>query len=388
MPDRPSLLSRALAAAIRAPLASALAAEQVQSGIKSPFSAYGDASHLESITPDQWLGGYTAFTMNRARAMGIATVAKARNTIAPQIGRLPLQAWKGREPVTLGMELLAQPERGVPRSTTITNTVDQLMFYPRAYWRVTERNSYGYPAFVKLVAHESIREDTAGQLTHVDGEAVQPRDILRFDSPLGAGLLIDGRETLQRAYVLNQVTARAEDNPVPTVELHDEGNDQLTEEEVRKLVDAWAVNRRRSGVAYTPKRIKTTPHGVNNGQLLIDARRSIQLELVRHLNVSAWVADVSVEGSTLKYENRSLRNWELLDLNLAPYLSAIADRLSMGDVTPRGWEVRFTTDMLTQPDEKTRAETAAIWVSSSIKSADEIRNAEGLAPMTINPEEK
>jgi hypothetical protein len=385
MPDRPSLLSRALAAAIRAPLASALAAEQV--GIKSPFSAYGDASHLESLTPDMWLGGYQAFTMNRARAMGIATVAKARNTICPQIGRLPLQAWKGREPVTLGMELLAQPERGVPRSTTITNTVDQLMFYPRAYWLVTERNSYGYPAFVKLVGHDAIREDTSGKLSHVDNVPVSPRDVIRFDSPLGAGLLADARDTLQRAYVLNQVTARAEDNPVPTVELHDEGNDQLTAEEVRKLVDAWADNRRRSGVAYTPKRIKTTPHGVNNGQLLIDARRSIQLELVRHLNVSAWVADVSVEGSTLKYENRSLRNWELLDLNLAPYLSAIADRLSMGDVTPRGWEVRFTTDMLTQPDEKTRAETAAIWVGSQIKTADEIRNGEGMAPMPVQNEE-
>jgi hypothetical protein len=388
MSDRPSLLGRALAAAIRAPLASALAAEQLEHGIKSPFSSWGEDSHLEHLTPDLWLGGWSQFAMNRDRAMGIATVAKARNVIAGQIGRLPLQAWKGRIPQTLGMDLLAQPERGVPRSTTITNTVDQLMFYPRAYWHVTERNSYGYPAYVKLVARDSIREDTSGNLSHVKGVAVRQGDVIRFDSPLGAGLLAVARETLQRAYVINQVTARAEDNPVPAIELHDTSTkDQLDEDDVRKLTDAWTANRRRSGVAYTPERIKVNTHGLQNDQLLIDARRSIQLELVRHLGVSAWVADVTVEGSTLKYENRALRNWELLDLNLAPYLTAIADRLSLADVTPRGWEVRFNTDMLTQPDEKTRAETAALWVSSKIKTPDEIRDGEGLAPMTIQTEE-
>jgi hypothetical protein len=382
MPDtemRPGLITRALNALRVAPLARTLAADG-ELPIVSPFS---DDSHLADITADMWLGGAldpTVWRVDRDRAMAIGTIAKVRDVVVNGVAGLPLLTMRGAERMP-ERSIIAQPERGRPRSETIALTVDQLMFYPRAYWHVVERDAYGWPAYVEVVPHADIREDTAGNLVAIGTRDVQPADVIRFTSPLGPGLLARGKSTLQRAHTLNLAVALAEDNPVPTVELHDENDTSLTAPEIAALTNAWREARRKGGVAYTPKRIKMTAHGQQSSQLLIDARRALQLELVRHAGVSAWIADVTVEGSTLKYENRALRNYELLDLNLSPYLVAIADRLTMGDVTPRGWTVRFDTDQLTRPDEEVRARTAQTWRAAGIMTVNEIRARENLSPL-------
>jgi hypothetical protein len=380
---RPGLITRALNALRVAPLARSLAADG-ELPIVSPFS---DNSHLADITPeltaDMWLGGAldsATVPVDRSRAMAIGTVAKVRDVVVNGVAGLPLLTMRGPERMP-ERSIIAQPERGRPRSETLALTVDQMLFYPRTYWHVVERDAYGWPAYVEVVPHGDIREDTDGNLVAIGTRPVNPSDVIRFPSPLGTGLLARARTVLQRAHALNVSAALAEDNPVPTVELHDENDTSLTPEEIAKLTNAWREARRKGGVAYTPKRIKMTPHGQQQSQLLIEARRALQLELVRQAGVSAWIADVTVEGSTLKYENRALRNYELLDLNLSPYLVAIADRLTMGDVTPRGWTVRFDTDQLTRPDEKDRATTAVAWVGAGIMTVNEIRARENLSPL-------
>lgn len=323
-------------------------------------SGWSDNSHLADIALADFLGFAEDYVLvNRATAMQISTIAAGRNTIAGIGGRLPLYAEQGGIRAPQQPALLSQPERGIPRTTSMQWLYDSLLFYPHAWWHVIERDFYKWPTKVERVEQSEARLDDKGRLIAIGNRDVKPEDVIRFDSPLGAGLLIDGANRIKRAYAIEAAAALAEDNPVPTVELHNEGAD-LNDTEREVLLTAWSAARRKRGVAYTPKNLKAIAHGQQTEQLLIAGRKQLNLDLVRQMNLPAWAASNAVEGATMTYDNRQLRNWELIDITLGGYFAAITGRLSMPDVTPRGWEVKVGTDDLTRPDQKTRFETYRI----------------------------
>jgi hypothetical protein len=350
-------------------------------------SRFSDNSHLADITLEDWLGAlpdYVAIT--RKNAMTVGTVGAARQVYAGTNGRLPIYTEKdGVRARSINASLFDQPERGTPRSTTMMWTYDALFFHPCTWWHVLERDFYGWPIWVEWVSHDRATTDSDGLLIQVDRKPVKPADVIRFDSPLGDGFLRNAKRDIQRAIALNLSASLAEDNPVPTVELHNEAGVPLTDEQREKLVSDWSASRRKRGVAYTPKGLKVIAHGQAPQQLLIDGRRAISLDLIRHANLPAWAASTAVEGATMTYDNRSLRNWELIDLSFASFHAAIDDRLSMPDVTPRGWRVRTSVDDLTKPDEKTRFETYAIGKSNGFIDNAWIAEREGWA--TVPTEE-
>jgi hypothetical protein len=374
-----SILDKALGAIGYMPVARGLASE----ALSSPWSNTDD---LTRWTLDDLFGiDLTGVQVNRARAMRVATVAKARNVIASTVGRLPMYTAKDGRRAAVQNPLLARAERGVPFSTTMTWTIDALMFYPCTWWHVTERDAAGWPLWVEWIDRSRATLDTTGRLSAIDNKAVDPKNVIRFDSPLGTGLLDIARDTIARAITINKSASHAEENPIPSIDLHHiDGNASLTEEEIAKLVDGWRKARIRGGIGYTPKSIEARALGIQPEQLLIDARKQIQLELIRHLNFPAWAADVELGGSSLNYSNRASRNAELIDLACAPYISAIRDRLSMPDVTPRGWRVLFDTDELTRDDLKTRFETYSLGRKAGFLTNQQIADWEGWD--TVPPE--
>lgn len=364
-----SFLDRILGA-VTAPLARGLAAEV----IASPWM---DTDPLTKITLDDLWGVTTTQAVSRKHALRIATVAKARNVIATNVGRLPLFTVKDGTRSPIQPQVLQQPERGVPLSTTLTWTCDALFFYSCTWWHVLERDAYGWPSWVEWVDRSRAQLDTDGNLTHIDGAKVPATDIIRFDSPLGSGLLDIARDTLTRTLAINNAASHAEENPVPSIELHAEDTVERKPEEIAALVEQWRQARIKGGVGYTPKSITAKTLGQAAEQLLIDGRKSIQLELARHANVPAWALDVELNGSTLTYQNRQQLSAELIDRVLSPYMTAIADRLSLGDVTPRGWRVRFDTDEWTKPDMQTRFATYSVGKSSGFIDNQWIADQEG-----------
>lgn len=348
---------------------------EVAADVASPWS---DNSHLADIDLMELFGLADAsrIPVNRASAMELDVVSKVRNTTAGTIGRLPLFDEKNNQRNPLGRSLLAQPDPSVPLSTTLNWTVDHLIFYPCTEWVVLHRDAYGFPDQARHVPWSKAERDAGGNLVKAWGQSVEDKDVIRFDSPLAGGLLAHGRNAIKRATVIGRAASVAEDNPVPSFELHNEGAD-LKADEIDTVLKTWMEGRRKYGVGYTSKAIKATAHGQRLEQLLIEGQKRADLMLVRKMNAPAWVADVAVDGSSITYNNRASRNWELIDLAAAPYMSAIVDRLSMGDVTPRGWRVKFDTDELTKPDQKTRFETYEIGMRAGFVTKEQITAWEG-----------
>lgn len=361
-------------------------AVELAASFTQPLSPFAPAdNHLERVAFAGLLADTVDYVhMDRARAMQLSVIASGRRRIAGTIGRLPLIVTRSGEQLATP-QLLEQPEHGRTRSATITWTVDALIFYPYVHWLVTERDAAGWPSRVQLVPKQLEVLNDLGELVAVGDTPVNPINAIRFDAP-DSGLLIDAADALRRAWIIAQAASKAEANPVPALDLHNSGED-LTQTEVDQLLDSWEQARRRRGVGYSSRGLEVRTLGVSTEQLLISGRRQLDLELARHLGVPAWAVDVSLEGSSLSYQNRASRNSELIDGALAPYLEAIASRLSLQDVTPRGQRVTFDTDELVKPLREERLKTLGQAVSDGILTIDEARASEGLPPLNDTQEQ-
>ena len=58
------------------------------------------------------------------------------------------------------------------------------------------------------------------------------------------------------------------------------------------------------------------------------------------------------------YQNSEQRRQDLLDFTLSAYMKAVEQRLSMADVTPRGYRAKFNLDSFLRGDTKGRMEAA------------------------------
>lgn len=339
-------------------------------GIRTGFaSPWADSSHLGEVTLAKFYGLADDLDVwvDRSSAMSLSPIAKGRRVLVTNGARLKLQNKRGSAAAPLTMPYLEQPEADRPLSGTLTWTLDALMFYPRTWWIVQRRDFAGWPARggCKLLDRKDAEFDSDGKLVAAWGDKIGPgeryeeRDVIQFDAP-DRGLLAEARRTIKRALILNAAAALAEGNPVPSLNLRNDGPNKLEAHQIKELLESWVDARKKYGVSYTDKGITPEAFGIANTQLLIDGRKQMDLELARHVGIPAWAADVSLEGSSLTYQNRSSRGWELIDLYLTTYLSPITSRLSMADTTPIGWSTEFGLDELTREDQKTRFETYAI----------------------------
>lgn len=347
--------------------------------IKSP-EEWADSSHLMPVDLQNLFGLSDAsnIQISRRTAMGLDVVAKGRRVLATNLGRMSLVNKKAGRPAPLQMGYLQQPEEDRPLAQTLIWTADALYFHPRTWWIVQRRDGYGWPARggVKLLDRADAELDDKGRVVKAWGEPVNSRDVITFESPDG-GLLRDGLRTLRRAVVLDRAASLAEENPVPSVDIHNVGPKQLEAHQITTLLQSWQAARAKYGAGYSDKSIEVKTLGLDKEQLLLDAQNRMDIKLARQIGIPAWAADVALEGSTLNYQNRASRAWELIDLYLATYTTAIGSRLSMNDATPIGWTTEFDTEVLTRPDLKTRFETYEIGMRAGFVDQAWVEEQEG-----------
>ena len=343
---------------------------------------------LESFEPDPTTAAILAggYPIDRAAAMSVAAVAKGRHLIAASIGRFPLVAMVGTDPAPRPPGWVAQPEAGRPRNTSILWTVDALIFYGRAFWRITERYADdNRPARFEWVPEWAARTDQYGALISAWNEAVAPGASIRIDGP-HEGILNFAAPRIHEALEIDRAAAHASNNPVPSIELHQTAGDPLTSTEIADLVGNWRRAREAHGVGYTNQSVQLIPHGIAPEQLLIDGRNAVALNIARAMGIPAWAIDATVQGSSLNYSNAPSRSRELIDYGLTPYMSAIEGRLSMDDVLPAGTWARFDTTDLLRGDFKERMDAYEVAIRAGVYTAEECRRMETGTALEPNSE--
>lgn len=382
----------------RRPLAVAATVPLAYDGVVSPWQA--DPNYLGQVLVSELFPTAPAGPPTRGDAMGVPALARARNVVCQTVGRMPLVHMRGADVLPADQPSpVRQPEEGRPRFITLLWTADQMMFYGRSWWHVTGRyaaeggSTVGRPRTFRLVLERDAVVDDAGQLVGIrtgrdtPNTPVKPGDGIRFDGP-HEGILNYDRGTIRAAAALERTAGRTAANPVPTIELHQTTPDRLDKTEVDELIRQWmaARNSENGAVGYTPASLEAKVHGAPVEQLLIEGRKAAALDIARLVGVPAWAVDAPVDGSSLTYSNTPSRTRELLDYGVSAYVEAIAGRLSLDDVLPRGHWCRFDADQLLSLDFAGRAAAYKVAVESKVWSVDELRAIEHGTPLESTEE--
>lgn len=335
---------------------------------------FGITSYSDPIAP--------APRISRSEAIQVPAVKRCRDLIAGSLGQLPLDVID-TEKVTTVNDLLTQPERNKGRSVTMTRTAEDLLFEGVAWWRIVERAWDGYPKSVARLDPRSItiKQDQKvyyrrdGMVQGSVDEWIPDRDLIRFDSPNDA-LLVAGARAIRTCLKLDAAAAMYADSPRPLGFFSPaDGADPAADADIATMLDDWHTARKTNADAYIPAALKYNPTQFTPEQIqLADARQHAVLEIARVAGVDPEELGVSTTSRT--YQNQQDRRKDFLDFTVGPYLRAIEDRLSLGDVTKRGYHVRFNLDAFLRSDSKTRMETYKTALEVGAITQAEIRELE------------
>lgn len=322
----------------------------MQVGIESPFP------HTHTLSQIVWtdlVGAGVELPLDRTQAMAIPALARQRHIITGTVARCPLAVFTGDQ--------LMPPEgwRWAYRTDGVLSpyhrmlwTVDDLMFSGWSLWRATRGYDPG-AGTPTLLAAERVPLDrweveTETGFVKVDGEYVDSTEVILIPGP-HEGILNFGAPALRRMIDNLDAAATAARNPAAYLELHYDGDEPLTDTQIDALIARWAAARRgeNGGVAYTGKGLTVNEHGTHEAHLLIEGRNADAVDASRLVSSPAAMADATNAGASLTYETTAGRNTQLIDYGVGIYMDAIAARLSMDDVVPRGQRTAFDTTQLT-----------------------------------------
>lgn len=314
---------------------------------------------LNTIVWNDLVGGDNLPT-TRAAAMKIPAVARARHLIVGTVARCPLTVWNGDallEGDAAPTWTYRTDQGGLPPYHRMVWTVDDLLFHGWSLWaRVNNAPTTdgGRPAAMTRVAQERWRFDKVGRVEtrRADGQwhpAAQDEVVLIPGAH--EGILNFGAGALAEARGLASAASKAADNPAAYLELHYTGDEPLSAEARKTLIDGWVAARKgeNGGVAFTNKYVEVKEHGTHEAHLLTEGRNAAAVDVARTMSVPAAMVDATNAGASLTYETVGGRNAEFIDYGVTLYMDPIAARLSMDDVVARGLSVRFDTSVLRDP---------------------------------------
>jgi HK97 family phage prohead protease/HK97 family phage major capsid protein len=332
-----------------------------------------------------WTSASGVQRVSRAEALSVPAVLRARNLIAGGLGVLPLHLVDPQRR-TVPSSLLDQPEAAVPRSVTMTMAFEDLLLEGVAWWRIRKFAWTGYPETVERVEPSRVAVTPNGQV-HVDGVHVPDAELIRFDSP-NPGLLTVAARAIRTCLLLDQAAARYAAEPMPSGYFAPaDGADPADDTEIQAILDDWGVARNTRATGYIPASLKYNTVQWSPEQLqLADARQHAVLEIARAAGVSP--EDLGVSTTSRSYSNLEMDQQRFVTETLQLPGQAVADRLSMGDVTPRGYRVRVEYGGRLRTDTAGRYAAYAVGLDVGALAPDEIRELEDKPTLTAGQRPK
>lgn len=299
-------------------------------------------------------GGWNNYanSINRMNAMSVPAVRQCRDLICNTIAAIPLEVFS----VASGEEIPApswikQPDLRAPLPVTIGWTVDSLLMYGQAFWRVTELYADdGRPARFEWIQNDRISakfNETSTEVEYymINGDRVPDSGIgslITFQA-LDQGILFTGARTIQSAIDIERAANVASQTPQPSGYIKNTGAD-LPDDKVQALLNAWKNARQNRSVAYLTATLdyQTTSFSPKD-MMYNEASQFLAAQIARICNIPAHMINAEMMRSNT-YQNILDARKEFLAYSLQPYITAIESRLSMDDLTPRGQVVRFAVD--------------------------------------------
>jgi HK97 family phage portal protein len=353
-------------------------------------TAYG-YGYFSTATSNVGLG-----VLPRDMAMQVPAVARCRNLIAGVISSLDLELYRKSTGEEIGKPVwLEQPDIRQPRSVTMAWTVDSLIFYGQAFWRVTSQYADdGRPSGFEWVANNRVTVTTNEfgtevQYYTVDGARTPMSGIgsLVTFQGLTNGVLITGSRTIQSALDLEKAANVAASTPMPTGYIKNTGAD-LPEQQISGLLASWKAARQSRSTAYLTSTLSYETTGFSPKDMMYnEASQYLATQIARAMNVPAYMISADMNNS-MTYQNILDGRKEFVAYSLQPFISAIENRLSMNDITANGNIVKFAVDdTFLRGDAMSRLDVTEKMLNLGLIDINQAKEMEDLTPEgNENPE--
>lgn len=310
----------------------------LSSGIASTFG--GTPMNIRDLAFSDFFQGELAQS-SRGEAMQIPAISRARSILVGVVAGLPLRAYD-----TAGNELPEQPawltatKSPTPLWHRMAWTLDDLLFSGASLWQL-ERDGDAVIDAARVPRDRWEVNEQSDEIL-IDGKPVYADSVMYIPGAdegvlAKAGPSIRGARAIERAWI-----GRAQ-NPIPLIELHNTGDDELDDDEIDNLVNAWASARTSptGAVGYTDSRVEVRVHGTVATDMFLEARNATVLDLARHTNFPAAILDGSMSTASLTYSTVEGKANEFWDYTIPLFTAPIEARLSQDDITPEGVAIRF-----------------------------------------------
>jgi HK97 family phage portal protein len=323
--------------------------------------------------------------VTREQSMSVPSVARARNLLCGTAAGMErvLRDKRTGDRIEPMPAVFNQPDRRVAGSITMAWTIEDLLFYGKAYWRVLSL----YAETNRIKEAERIQPERVDVKLNalgteiveyrVDGKAVPQRgqgSLVTFWS-YNEGLLAVAGRTILSAIELEKTALNYAREPMPQITLKSNGA-ILPKERIQALLDAWKSSRQNRATAFLNGDISFETLSFDPERLQLNtARQYIALEIARATNVPAYYLSAQNDGS-MTYSNTIQERRALIDFSLAPLIHSVEERLSMPDFTPAGQVVKFDLDVFLRADIETRVKTYETLVGIGAMTPEEVRQQE------------
>lgn len=343
---------------------------------RSPVGIIRSGTPLE-VAELAWIGE----GVSRETALSIPSVAACRNLVVGTVVQLTLFRYRGG--VRLDPDwLVSKPDPSTTIAATLGGTVDDLAFYGRAYWRILDRDSEGFPRRARWTPVRDVTVETGGSTGgsystlvgyRIAGVAdvVDPADVIRFDSPI-PGILDIGGRTLAAALELEDAARRLAGVELPAGVLKNEGQ-ELSPDELADEVARFADMRRTHGIAGLQGWSYSRENLSAADLQMIEARANVATDVARLWNVPVAMIGASPSGnaSALLYSNLSQQLAVLVSSAVAPHLRTV--ELTLTDNYPRGTNVAFDVQTFLRTDPQANADYVIALLGAGIIDTAEAR---------------
>jgi hypothetical protein len=302
----------------------------------------------------------------RQRAMGVPVIARGRDLICGTIGSLGLEAyrwmWNGDEMEQVPQaprSWLGRIDKGVPNSVIMSWTADDLLFYGRAFWFITERTADGFASnFTRMPAVMVNTQDQQGPVWFgpskqilFQGLPIDYRDVVQFISP-NQGLIYTTSKAIDTALKLESARARNAMSSIPSVVLKQTGGEPLSAQELSDLSAAFDVARMNNQTAAVNEYIDVKEtYATPDKMLLIEAADYQAKDLCRAIGIPSYLA--SIATGSYSYTNSASAREDLYIFGMKPIMTCIEETLSSDNVLPHGTGLKFNIDAYLAAEELT-----------------------------------
>ena len=331
--------------------------------------------------------------IDRNMALQVPSVSRCRNLIAGVISSIELGLYKKSTGKKLESPVwLEQPDIRQPLSVTLAYTVDALLFYGVAYWRVTSLYADdGRPSGFEWVANTRVTVTT-----DETGEAVKYYSVNGARAPMSGigslvtfqsllpGVLETGARTIQAAIDIEKAASVAAATPMATSVIKNSGAD-LPEAQVSGILAAWKAARSSRSTAYLTSTLDVQNIGFSPKDMMYnEASQYLATQVARLMNVPAYYISADMNNS-MTYQNILDGRKEFVAYSLQPFISAIENRLSMDDITAHGNVVRFALDeTFLRADTAARLDAIEKMLNLGLIDLQQAQSMEQLSPSGLN----